>query len=506
MSNLNATIATRRKIAQDFCRNILWIDDQILPKETDIAGNEYRDFFIPITEQLQCEGVLVNLLSFTAPNTGDESDDPLLDSNFQSMETAKKSAAGADVILLDWHLADEDSPRHCKKLLEHIAQSSSTQLVLILTRKADNFLDELNSEGLLGEDKTFQLVETEESVTLTSRTGTHVTLVSKNDIATEAPEEATRKANEQASKKIRDIIFELINTVYPDYLHWTALEIAAEIRNHYPEWLHSLPHGTDIAVLQELLDDQSEINQSLPENLREDLIETAKLRSIKSLEPNNTQRADWPNKSNHPNIVDNEYESDSLKVIHLQALPLNLHATLSSSEGLNETVTVFEKILAHAENSESDAHSSASEWLNSHFTYSEFVESVSIRTHSNEPTQGGLFKDRNGSLFVCASQPCDCARGRSVLLIKAAKSATTKKSSTSFRHEGSDYRFDGITDKLKQESVHAEGDGNRNLANYEKVGQLRPAIAARIISRYWSALTRPAVNHPTFVRKLREKE
>ena len=289
--------------------------------------------------------------------------------------------------------------------------------------------------------------------------------------------------NRIAANEIIESLYSLLSESYPDYLHWAAQEMAEKIRSHIPEWLQSLPSGTDLAVLQELLHDRSEIRSYLPENLLENLVCVASASSLNALEASNTKREHWLNR---PSFIEDLNGTKASNYVNIKNSAKNLRSDLPKIH------------------SDLESLDGGKEWIQSHQDFVEFCEILPLV--GNMPYPGAIYQSDAGegpdTVYVCVSQECDCLRASRLLFVIATKTDEIKTGSTSFQFSGKTYRVDPKAGNLLQFDI----DEHRAISSLSKVGQIRSQIASRIISRFWSGTTRPAVNHPAFARGLRLDE
>ena len=474
-ARINPTTETRKKIFQEMCRSIVWIDEEIFASVHDENGKKtylydpFHNLFQPVMQDLQAAGYLVHLHSFEQ-SPGEEGIDDEFSGESPSLYSSVELSKKADITILDWHLGSGDTPENSIKILKSLLKTPATRIVIILSQYAENFRNEIFRPDLS------DLIFDESSGAWISKSGLHLKVLSKKPDG----------INWVTASEITDAVYDIFSKHYPDYIHWAAIEIAGKIRNHVPEWLNGLPHKTDIAVLQELLDANSEIRYALPENLFEDLVSVASANELESLSPKNTCREDW---TNRPYVVIDRRASKLENYINLLKPARNLR------KELNEFI------------SEIDTTENGKEWLMSQQSFVEFCERLSLPDNAVYPSPGAVYVKRNTessdrSIFICASQACDCIRSSPLIFLKAIQSAEVRPNSTSLQFNGETYRIDSTSGNL----VTFEIEDDRTLKEYIKIGQLRPQIAARIISRFWTGTTRPAVNHPTFARALRAEE
>ncbi len=469
----NPTTEIRRRISRDLFRSILWVDEQIFSFETNRHGNKEYDYvpfetlFKPVTQELQDAGFLVHLHSFEQSTTEDGFDDEF-SADSPSLNSAISLSQKADIIILDWHLGNGDDPKNSIKILEALIDSPATRILLILSQYSDRFSEELSKS------KLSQLKKEERGDTWTTKNGLHLKVLRKK------PDGINRITGDE----IIESIFSLLSFYYPDYLHWAALEIAEKIRSHVPEWLQSLPSGTDLSVLQELLHKKSEIRSYLPENLFENLVRIASANTLESLSEDHTKRDHW---NNRPLFIQDVQRSKVENYINV----------VKSAKDLRDDLPEILGGLANC--------SGGDEWLKAQLDLIEFCEIMP--SVGREPLPGAIYtpiepEESDESIYICVSQECDCVRGTPLLFVRAVRATDIKAVSTSLRFERYTYRIDSKADNL----IKLDIEDDRSIKLYQKAGQIRTQIAARIISRFWSGTTRPAVNHPTFARALRSGE
>jgi hypothetical protein len=469
----NLTTEIRRRISRDLFRSILWVDEQIFSFETNSRGENKYDYepfeslFKPVTQELQDAGFLVHLHSFEQSTSEDELEDEF-SADSPSLQSAISLSRKADIIILDWHLGNGDDPTNSIKILEALVTDPATRILLILSQNSDRFSEELLKSSLS------QLRHKKESDTWTSGNGLHLKVLRKRPDG----------INRILGTEIIESIFSLLTCYYPDYLHWAALEIAEKIRSHVPEWLQSLPTGTDLSVLQELLHEKSEIRTYLPENLFENLVRIASANTLKCLEADYTKRVFWENR---PSFIRDNLTSKVDNYVNV----------LKSAKNLRNDLPEILDGLANCIGGE--------EWRKAQLDLIEFCEIMP--PVGDEPFPGAIYtriepEEADNCIYICVSQECDCARGNPLLFVRAVRDHVIKAGSTSLRFQRETYRIDSTAENLIKLNI----EDNRTVSSYQKVGQIRPPIAARIISRFWSGTTRPAVNHPTFARALRAEE
>lgn len=468
----------RGEVMKKFLRTLIWIDDEIRPDKTDLSGHPFRSFFYPTARHFQKKELLVHLQPYEA-KTSNEGDN-IFDEDSESLDSAVALAKKADVIILDWHLG-LDRPTNSIKLLKRLNQESAIRYVIVLSKFAGNFEDEMIEADMVAQEASGS-VEPAAFKRIgdawANSHGTHVIVMSKPKVEAYSAE--------GFSQEVIDAIFKLMSRGTPDYLHWAAIEIAAKLRHSIPAWVQSLPRETDTAVLSELISDDAEARSFIPEHLLEDLSHLAKLHSLDSLDSKNCNPKDW---TNNPQVG----ESGSCG-----AEPDKHHDFIrfkTSIAKVNEDA-IFKMRKAGDE--------SCSKFIKSQELFAQFCESIS-RHVDESPSFGAVYEQsqapspgETSKIFICVSQECDCLRGFNLLFLKGkvTKPGPSKFGATKLLFQGKEYEFTARAEDLKTCPVET----NRTVRGMKKIGQLREATARRILSRFWNHFSRSAVNLPTFAR------
>lgn len=483
MTSGNPTENIRRDIMMKFLHSIVWIDDEICPERVDSRGDLFRTFFYPAASVFQKQGFLVHLYPYSTEITDDE-DDTFADSRVSdSYESAEKLALNADIVILDWHLGRED-PNNSIRLLQRLGRESSIRYIIVLSKFADTFERDLKTSDMLKisqrHSDTSHLFRYNGNAWINNK-GTHVIVMKK-------PESPQTNAEEFGASVI-DTVFSLITQANPDYLHWAAVEIAAKLRHSIPEWIQAIPHGTDLALLSELISDKTEAREFIPEHLLEDLAHIAKVNALESLEIANCRPKDWkntPDSFSHT-IATHELDNATARFVRLQADILNVRP-----EDIKEI------------RSSSDRKDYLA-FIDSQMLLAQFCE-IMAKHDDATPTFGSVFvkneivsQGAGAQIYVCISQECDCARANTLLFLKAEKSRPGAScfGSTKLFFNGKEYRFTAKAENLETFRINNE---SRTFDDLNKIGQIRPATTRRILTRFWNHMSRSAINLSTFAR------
>jgi hypothetical protein len=456
----------RQKIARNYCRSILWVDDEIRLRGDYPDPNyniRYRNFFLPVATALQAEGVLCQLQPVSP------TEDP--DSEPEELAVVKQLSKVADAVLLDWHLAGDDA-RHSTNIIRHLLEESETRFILILTQHS-NALAEFKSE--------FNENLADSGGILHLGMGKHVAILSK---PTETPQ--------AFASHILAAIVGLMTAAYSDYVHWAALEIAGGIKKYTPKWLESLPRGMDWALLSEYCHSKEATAELILENLLEDLAHCIPPNGLESTQLENCKGDDWGGLEERMNRFDGIEDDSVLSLLKLEETPPDIK---------NGLPVIFEE----------SQHEILVEFIKSQSEFTTFCENISSGCANNAVIfPGSVFKKRAATgcsreIFVCVSQACDCIRAKELMFIRGKRQKLTKLGSTIVEFQGNRYRFDAEGKNLQVIKIE-NIEGRRTPENFEKIGQLRSAITRRLSSRFWNYATRSAVNHSAFTRAERRGE
>lgn len=483
MTSENKTKSTRRTIMNNFLRTLVWIDDEIRPiATTDEASRPFKTFFYPTAEVFQKKGILVHLHPYAPDPSVDDQDTFTDDSPKKDFDSALTLARKADIIILDWNLGRGD-PQNSINLLKALRGESAIRYIVVLSQYTDQFEENMRQGGMLLTETSSQDVNylfRKSQNAWINNLGTHIIVMSKSDFKPNNPD--------GFCNSVLDNVYNLMAQANPDYLHWTAIEIAAKLHHSIPEWLQGIPRGTDAAVLSELLSDKTEARDFIPEHLLEDLSHLAKIHILDSLTLENCQPENWINKPE--SFVNIGTSADATEN------PCDNFIQLKSDIlGINRKD--IKQIRSDSERSD------YLEFVKSQMNFAQFCESM-IKHIDENPAFGAVYKKTNQQqgeppkIYICISQECDCSRSYNLLFLEGKKDVpgASKFGVTSLFFQGEEYKFCARSEKIQTFKI----ESNRSIRNMKKVGQLRKATAARILNRFWNHMSRPAVNLPTFVR------
>jgi len=474
-TNRNATIDLRQKIAKEYCRSVLWLDDEIRPDATSTQREMYLNFFVRVGDEFSKKHVLCQLRGFPQIL---ETNDPYADNSAitDCTELAKKT----DILILDWHLG-ESSPVHSKKILSELIKGGGNRFVVILSKEPQlkhQFEREFND--------VFQL----EGDWYRHKNGPFVLLLQKTSF-----EEVG------SGTALIDKIYEQLAHTYPDYLHWAAIEIAGRIKTLTHSWLSRLPTNTDIAILAERRHSTENIEEAILENLLDDLKETVTLDAVSSLNPDHLTPAQWLRRDECNATL--EQDLATIPDSNHKATARTLHPLTAAEALKRDDQKTYTRVLEKHGNL-----SSIMELKRSVEALGEFSEVVSVpRTDGNVLRPGSvLLPEANDTakILVCISQGCDCLRATKLLFLQGADASGTSGESgeTFLQFNGKRYIF-----RPKAESLCSfqPGSNRTTVSGWKQIGLLRQSVLARLLSRYWAYSTRVGINQPRLMRDSRRE-
>lgn len=489
----------RKHIVKRYCKSAIWIDNEILDDQSIDYTNEsilrkHFSFFSRIAREFQEEGVSCSLKSFPEFQQGD---DPYAEDKDQALNACKELALASDIILIDWILGLPDSPDYCIEIVEQVIQSEGNRFIVILSQ-ADDVEETFKTK--------FPTFSTNAHGWWSNDKGAFITVQNKINFK--------EQSVDSSSTKLLDKIFVLMTEVYKDYLHWTALEMAAKIKEITPKWISSLPVGTDLGVLAEHIHSTESVKETIFENLMDDLHFSLDSNHLSCLEDQNLNADKWLEKNQFIHEIEQGYkniqnssEMDKLKSRVQKLIPCCVKNI--------ETVSIKAKTKALKELREySENHSihPIKRFLNESDRFVEFCETVSTpSSHDFSLKRGSIFVDKsNGdmqSILICISQSCDCVRAEKLMFLEGRKvdKINDQKINLYIRFNKSLFEFSYGPQTLKVENIEGE-PLCRQLPNKKCIGYLRRDVVDRLAGKYWSYITRVGVNIPTLERNSRPKE
>ena len=473
---LNSTTEIRKRIARSYFRDVVWIDDEIRPSAVDQSTRTpFLEFFQPIANQFARQEIICHLKEF--PQIEGEVDPyaPL-----DEVDVCEKLALKADMVVLDWHLGNQ-TPKYSANMIRKIAAEGGSRFIVILSQ-SNHLVEEFESE--LGD-----IFEKLTTVCYKAGDGVFALLFAKSDFS-----------ERNGATQLVDAIFAHMALTYPDYLHWTAIELAGKIKAHSPRWLSSIPANTDLAVLSENLHSAEGISEAIIENLLEDLGEVLDFSSIESIQPSALRCEDWPKGESYKEQllaeiagVDRGLLDNIQKVVPL---------AVAAQKSLDPKTKILAKVLKNVE-----SYPALKTFGESIKALGEFCETRSSSSEVRVMRGSVLRKidESKDEILVCVSQSCDCQRETSLLFMGAVTVGDDhegRPGETFFRFKEKTYLVASTASNLRVLDVSLEV---RIPKGYKVVGRLREIALYRIIGRFWGQATRVGINQPRFTRETRRE-
>jgi hypothetical protein len=472
-NNNNDIIAVRKKLAKEYCRSILWLDDEIRPDADGLQKQKFLNFFVRIADEFSKQHILCQLKGFPQIN---EEGDPYADAQ-SAVSVCTELARKADILLLDWHLG-ANNPTQSKKILRELISDGGNRFVIILSQEPQlktQFEQEFSDDFSLGEEW------------YRHKNGLFVLLLTKASFETPG-----------IGNSLIDKIYDQLAVSYPDYLHWAAIETAGRIKALAHTWLNSLPVATDVAILAEKIHSGESVEEAILENLLDDLKETITLNAISSLNPDNLNIQKWSKFTECQKSV-----SDDLQLIvdinHRRSYE-ELHP-VTAKEALKDPKRFKRVLEKHSELASVKQLKASVEALGA------FSEIVSVPRKTDSPVRPGTIFQSNADgskILVCISQGCDCIRATNLLFLQGQEDLVGNGESgdTFLQFKDKNYLFKARAENLFSLKV---GGTPRAIADWTQVGLLRQQTLTRLISRFWGYSTRVGINQPRFVRDSRKE-
>ncbi|SHI56480.1 hypothetical protein SAMN02745181_0398 [Rubritalea squalenifaciens DSM 18772] len=501
----------RKRVIKEFCKSLVWIDDQILPESDDPALRlQYREFYHPISKAISDEGIICHLRGFPSIRSLEEDDYSEEEDIDNDIQQCSNLATQADIIILDWHLGYEDRPELAVRIIKEIASLRGARFLVILSRK-ENLTSEFKSE----------FPEFERNGDWFTNGQLNVVLKHKQDFDGEDNDERVQKG-----RLLLEEIFNQLSVVYPDYLHWAAIELSSAIKRNIPSLLSALPCGTDLGVLTEKHHSQEDVRHAICENLLEDLKETIDPDALHCLSDDLLKLDAWDIEFRTGfNSEISQLRTDALDYTPPEGAEdlSNPHSDLAKyanklnpSGGKVRGISDYKRMLNAIRTNFNlvNGHQKINDLWNANLMFSEFAEIRSNPSPNQKYSHGSImttnaaqqaFEGRrtpHPSIFICISENCDCAWSDHLLFLEAELVSShgtydDKDGYTFLRFKGNEYVI-----KTGAKNLHrlSYAEGTKQIADHIIIGRIREFIISRISGRYWSHATRVGVNQPMFLR------
>lgn len=496
----------RKTIARQFCKTILWVDDQIVSL-TDVnvsdaikclsdakhkktrAGivKKIEDglYFQNGVESFAKAGVICQLFSF--PQLDPAGQDPYSDP--ETLSRCKLLARQADVLIVDWYLGSSTDAGNAKAIVGELLKEPGTRFIFVLSQKPTEADAQVNIEW------AEKMTKAEGSEWYSTGDGQFVCVLDKKDF-TSMP------------AQLVDKVFDCLSKTYPDYLQWAALEISGRIKETTPRWIAELPKDTDLGMLLEKR--YEDVGETVFQNLLEDLhhhLDYAK----GSLLPHGLYPDQWPGHTEH---------QDKVKKILADITDADVRVLLEGFLSLDTNVKPHH---ANPKDSKRNVYKASlpdllkrlrehkavcvQECVKKLDAFGQFCETVSRRNFDGV-RRGTVYPDTENAILVCISQACDCLRKPCLLFIRGEKQDSPRSLSdgeTGVLFNGQPYLFKANAESLRTLTI-TNNNEMRNPDRQTPIGCLRKDITDRLTTRFLRYAMRVGVNQPLLMRKYRDEE
>ncbi len=470
----------RKNIIRSFCRTILWIDDEI--PLCDGEKVSLSKLFKEKMSEFESHGLLCHLKGFPQTHADGGSDFYVEEGAIEdAVRTCVKLALQADVVIIDWKLGDVDSSCHAQNIIKELLGSDKGFRFIVVLSKDDP------------EDSKFK--EMDESFKSISDDG----CLLKTDYGQFL---LSLRKDEFKDEDLFERICIALLSVYPDYLHLSALEISGRIKDVVPQWLASITSKADIGILVErgntMKDNErwlDDLQECITSNLMEDLgaeVLSSELSSLGDDVLKLSNNPTWQPPETCSNVNTNIW--NNLKKCVGDTEPEKLSKDSYKALFAGRTQQDLKQIVEGIE------------------AFTEFCERRSGVPVDMRPIPGAIYEgmiEGASDIAVCITGGCDCLRSKTLMFLvgkelsgewfKQKKDPAYRGGKTILRFKGKVYIFCG-----QASSVFSKN--REEVCTKEPVGVFRRDILDRLVSRYMSHIRRVAVNQPAMSRKLRGEE
>lgn len=473
----------RDGIIREFCRTIVWIDDEINLDKGLVATNANPLFKNKFDEFTQA-GLLCHLLGFPEVRQGADPFVPQKEVE-SAINTCLALATQSDVFIVDWMLGGTDSSEYAESIIRQLVGNGKGFRFIVVLSQIDPKSSSLGGLGFKAVDETLWKNETGQFL-------------------------LSLRKDKFKDSNLFEYICAAMHRTYSDCLHLAALEIAGRIKNVVPQWLRNIPFGADLGILVERGNTfnetswNNELQECIATNLLEDLSSVIRREEFSSLNKESLRPANYQFTDMLAGFdtTDMELKSpiDSLKKCIADDSPA------SFSKGNYQNL------------SDKRSDETVRSCVESIETYAGFCD-----TRSGEDWTGyticpgaiyeGLTSDTN-SIAVCITAGCDCLRGEAFLFLIGTpmpmkegqgkpvpdyqKLRQIKGAKTVLRINKSTYVFRSVAETVL---VKTRSDIERATIK----GIVRQDLLNRLVGRYMSHTQRFGVNQPEIVRNLRDE-
>jgi hypothetical protein len=509
-----------------YCNSVLVLDDEIekQPKTGD-GGRLLNNRFHKVREAFRKTGAICDLRQVDAS------------SELHWIEAIGPQLKKADVLIIDWHLAADD-PKQAVEVIQAINELQGFRFIGIYTNRPEadvlrglklSFGDQLKSvtstQGVLeesgislGEGDSPSAIKPAEAQLFEIGGHVYVTVVAKSA--------------DDSESTLPEVFASCLKRVYPDHLHWAALELAIRARECLPTLLSCLPKNTDPAIaFQTLVQGENELGQTVTERLVLELSEALRTAPLDAVQ-DSTVLGNLIERMAQKPTADERWatlNSAALKAACVQKnqrhrlkdgtevnrfkfaaefYPLFFDKDTLVAEdhgGLADHKSKMTQVISHA----LDQEVSGSPVPHSHSTYAAFCEHLQLELparlgpgvvlRKNE-TKGGA------SWLVCISPACDCARGsgkRDYLFVGGKTDNSLMKGGRDKSHTC--IRFDDRVEHViwTSRDIAIHNWSPTAPEGYSFFTRLHDGVLQTIIQTVWGWQTRAGINTSDYVRVAR---
>ncbi|MES0491295.1 MAG: response regulator receiver domain [Leptospirales bacterium] len=504
-----------RKIAKEYCRNIVVIDDKIFYDSDDKPKQPYNDAYQAFYESCNEEGIACHFYHYR------DSDDAL--------ENAKKLASRADVLILDWYLSPILKQETAIAIIEDIIRNEtvgqSIRFILIYTDQTipkvcddiqKTFSDLISiSENNISLEKKPHTTDKQEDEKPTIITGPSGDLkqINGNDpiylgngklfigIHHKKPDDPVLDG-----KKLIIIIYDLLSSTYSDYLHWAGLELSVRIRDLMPQLLASLPEGTNGPILYQSIfqDGESEISDQIVEVILDELKMQFSMNPIQAL-----QRGFF-DEFIKEKLLDTKIITQDILLDkpNLRKKLIKISDNIKNGKKLEDIQQINSQINGFMD-------------IENHRSWAMLRESLifNVKNSNNTIRTGFIYRGTNFTIkiekiiegkkdnievsydyLLCLSPACDCYRpeNKKLIFIRGTENTQIGPAPTITQYESNEKSIQWDTRFIESLSID-------ELNDCKLFGALRKDFVNRIIQRVWNHQTRVGVDSSELLRRIRKE-
>jgi len=517
-------VQTKKKIAANFCRTVLVLDDEILVHADGTGSSlDHAEQFLKAKEEFAKKGILCDLRHIE--KTADA-----------SSEAMRSSLRHADVVVVDWFLGvgSGDDPSESIAVLEEMLKIGGERFVAIHSQEtADRIRACLDSRFNLslvgssfrGEAESADVIPVKEDEVAPVESALPLGIVPP-DIFTLSPKTTSygrqsrihlcilhKRQPRETAEELPNAILAALEKAFPDHLHWVGLEFASRVKDMLPELVRGLPSEMDVALVFQAL-------VQAPNELADDLAECLclELREMLRFEPLSSASDDSVIGRLIEGIAAGHHQVTGLPGNWLTELPkLNeaqaskewarAQKILTNKGSRNNFGTLLKASLKATSRISERAHSRYAA-LREHF---HSVRTEGLRLHPGVVLTSNLPEGADESTrewMLCLTPACDCVgdgehdhlfvRGHNKASNQTSQGRGVTTSIFSCGHE--------LEIKWMVASFHTQKCGPNGVEGWKPVTLLRDPFVQKIVQCLWGQQSRIGVNTSEVQREIRGEE